>query len=113
MKLLPDENLPVKLKDFFSNEYEIKTVSDQDWVGKKNGELLGLMTLNGFDGLVTIDKNLVYQQNISKFDIKIFVLNIVDNKISTLKPFIKKLESYSGTTKEKNIVQLKIGESNS
>jgi predicted nuclease of predicted toxin-antitoxin system len=108
MKLLLDENLPVKLKGFFSNEYEIKTVSEQDWVGKKNGELLGLMTLNDFDGLVTIDKNLVYQQNISKFDIKIFVLNAVDNKISTLKPFIRKYKSHSDRIEEENIIQIDI-----
>jgi predicted nuclease of predicted toxin-antitoxin system len=100
MKLLLDENLPVKLKHFFPGNYEVKTVSEQGWAGKKNGELLGLMTLNGFDGLVTIDKNLVYQQNIEGFDITIFVLDSANNKIETLKPFIDEIETYSRTNKK-------------
>jgi|AntRauTorcE11897_2_1112592.scaffolds.fasta_scaffold06442_4 hypothetical protein len=109
MKLLLDENLPVKLNHFFSDNHEVKTVIEQGWTGKKNGELLGLMTFNGFDGLVTIDKSLIYQQNINRFDITIFILDAPDNKITTLKPFIRELESYSGTTKE-NIAQINVGE---
>jgi predicted nuclease of predicted toxin-antitoxin system len=70
MKRLLDENLPIKLKHFFSDKHEVKTVCEQGWRRKKNGELLGLMTLNGFDGLITIDKNLVHQQNIGRSDIK-------------------------------------------
>lgn len=55
MKLLLDENLPIKLKEFFSNTYVISTVREQDWSGKRNGELLGLMIDRGFEALVTID----------------------------------------------------------
>ena len=48
MKLLLDENLPKKLKlDFF--EYDIYTVTDRNWNGKKNGELLQLMQTEGFE----------------------------------------------------------------
>lgn len=65
------------------------------------------MTLNGFDGLVTVDKNLVHQQNITRFDIKIFILNAVNNKIATLKPFVAELESYSGLPEDK-IVQINV-----
>jgi predicted nuclease of predicted toxin-antitoxin system len=111
MKLLLDENLPVKLKHFFSGKHDINTVSEKGWAGKKNGELLGLMTLNGFDGLITIDKNLVHQQNIGRFDVTIFVLNAANNKIETLKPFIEKLESYSQPNDE-NIIQVSIDDEN-
>ncbi len=107
MKLLPDENLPVMLKHFFSDKHEVKTVSEQGWKGKKNGELLGLMLLNGFDGLVTVDKSLIYQQDINRFDITIFILNAVNNKIATLKPFVRELESYSEAPEE-SIIQINI-----
>lgn len=41
MKTLLDENLPKKVKYDFGEGYEMKTVRDMGWLGKKNGELLG------------------------------------------------------------------------
>ena len=67
MKILLDENLPKMLKINFADEHEVFTVREKSWNGKKNGELLGLMTLDGFDAFVTIDKNLQHQQNIKRF----------------------------------------------
>ncbi|MCY7377125.1 MAG: hypothetical protein LH472_14285 [Pyrinomonadaceae bacterium] len=49
MKILLDENLPKKLKINFAAEHEVHTVREKDWNGKRNGELLGLMTLDGFN----------------------------------------------------------------
>ncbi|MEO5998719.1 MAG: DUF5615 family PIN-like protein [Chitinophagaceae bacterium] len=49
MKFLLDENLPTKVKYDFGEGYEIWTVRDMGWLGKKNDELLGLAAFNGFD----------------------------------------------------------------
>ena len=57
MKLLLDENLPKRLKADFPG-HETFTVSDLGWNGKTNGELLKLMMEDGFDVLITFDKNL-------------------------------------------------------
>jgi hypothetical protein len=89
---LLDENLPTKLKFEFGENYEIKTVKDMAWLGKKNGELLGLATFNEFDFFITLDKNLKYQQSIKKFEIKFIVLLAFDNKHQTLQPFIEKIK---------------------
>ena len=35
MKILPDENLPAKLKYNFGENFETHTVKDMDWLGKK------------------------------------------------------------------------------
>ncbi|MGI8635354.1 MAG: DUF433 domain-containing protein [Segetibacter sp.] len=43
MKILLDENLPKQLKADFGPDYEVKTVRGMGWLGKKNGELLGLI----------------------------------------------------------------------
>ena len=105
MKLLLDENIPVKLKTQFSENHQVFTVKDLEWVGKKNGELLNLMIQNGFEALKTIDKNLMYQQNLNRFDIKIMILNASDNKLQTLAPFIHELElSLLKSNKESLIV---------
>ncbi|MEK7256285.1 MAG: hypothetical protein AAB316_16145 [Bacteroidota bacterium] len=91
MKLLLDENLPRKLKSEFGAAHQVFTVSDMKWTGIKNGELLGLLVMHGFDALVTIDKNLQFQQNLAKFPIRLFVLDAPSNKIPVLKPYIQNL----------------------
>ena len=56
MKVLLDENIPYKVKFDFGKEFEVKSVRDVGWLGKKNGELLGLITFNGFDFFITLIK---------------------------------------------------------
>jgi len=93
MKILLDENLPTKLKYDFGKNFEIHTVKDMGWLGKKNGELLGLATFSGFGIFLTLDKNLKNQQSINKFDLKFIVLLAVDNKHQTLQPYIEKVKN--------------------
>jgi len=97
MKILLDENLPRKLKADFGKDFEVSTVRNMDWLGKKNGELLGLIVFNGFDFFITIDKNLRYQQNLKKYNIIIFLLNAKNNRRETLQELIvrviKKIKS--------------------
>lgn len=52
MKILLDENIPTKVKYDFGEGHEVRTVRDMGWLGKKNGELLGLTAFNGFDFLL-------------------------------------------------------------
>jgi len=96
MKILLDENFPVKLKSDFTG-LDVFTVDEMNWKGKKNGELLFLMQQNEFDALVTIDKKLQYQQNLSKYNINIVILNLKDTREKFIKPFVpeimKKLNS--------------------
>lgn len=92
MKILLDENLPRKLKTDFGLEFEVKTIRDMGWLGKKNGELLGLIVFNGFDFFVTIDKNLRHQQNLDKFNITIFLLLAVNNRRETLQHLVEKVK---------------------
>ena len=37
MKILLDENLPKQLKADFGPDYDVKTVQDMGWLGKKPG----------------------------------------------------------------------------
>jgi len=91
MRILLDENIPRRLKFDFNIADEINTVQEMNWQGKKNGELLGLMTLAGFDAFITMDKNLQYQQNIKRFSIQIIILDALDSKYKTLQPLIFKV----------------------
>jgi len=43
---------------------------------------------NGFDLLLTIDKNMMHQQNLDKFKVTIAVLNSLTSKVKELKLFL-------------------------
>lgn len=68
------------------------------------------MILNGFDALITIDKNIPKQQNISRFPVTLFVLNAPNNKIETLKPYVAKLFNILTTGVKEKIVEIKLNE---
>ncbi len=92
MKILLDENLPKQLKADFGPDYDVKTVRDMGWLGKKNGELLGLIVFNDFDFFVTIDKNLRNQQNLDRIELKIFLLLAINNRRETLQALVGKIK---------------------
>jgi predicted nuclease of predicted toxin-antitoxin system len=92
MKLLLDENLPVRLKYRFGKEIEVAMVNENGWNAIKNGELLQLMVSHGFDILITADRNLCYQQNLQKYGIVVILLISNDNRYHTLKEYIPLIE---------------------
>src|SRR6266542_3602458 len=91
MKILLDENLHVNLKRDFTG-HEVITVADKNWKGKKNGELLKLMTEENFDLLITFDKHLEAQQNLEKFSVPVILLRANDNTYATSRKFIPMIE---------------------
>ena len=91
MKILLDESLPRKLRNDFGQEHEVLTVRDMGWLGKKNGELLGLLVENNIELFITVDRNLRYQQNLESLPFTIIVLLAKDNTRGTLRLLIPKV----------------------
>jgi predicted nuclease of predicted toxin-antitoxin system len=86
MRLLLDECLPRKLKPLFGEHgYECLTIREAGFAGKENGELLALAE-GQFDVLITIDKNIHYQQNIRGRNIAILIMRAPSNAIDDLRP---------------------------
>jgi len=92
MKILLDECVTKKLKIYLP-EYNIFTVTEMGWGGLKNGKLMKQCVDNGFDNLLTIDKNLMFQQNLDKFELMIVILNAVTSKIEELVLFISSFKA--------------------
>ena len=92
-RLLLDENLPIDLRLLFSPEFEVYTVVYMGWDSYQNGQLLTVMKQNGFDALITADRNLQYQQNIIKYQVRIIVLDCASTVLNELKPFIPLVEA--------------------
>jgi predicted nuclease of predicted toxin-antitoxin system len=87
MKVLLDECITKKLKPYLK-DLEVYTVSEMGWSGFKNGKLISLCVMNHFDILLTIDKNMLYQQNVENHPITIVVLESLTSKLEELKLFI-------------------------
>jgi hypothetical protein len=91
-KVLLDENLPVKLKYRLLDVCEIYTVNDKGWNALENGELINVMQEDGFDYLLTSDKNLQYQQNLAKYSVSFIVLNVLNNNYETVLLLVDKIK---------------------
>lgn len=73
-RILFDQGTPVPLREFLP-AHSVRTAFEQGWATLKNGELLDRAETNGFEILVTTDRNLRYQQNLSGRRIAIIVLS--------------------------------------
>ena len=92
MKILLDECVTKHLKPHL-NSHDVFTAREMGWSGVKNGKLLTLCVQNGFEVLLTIDKNHLYQQNLDSFPVIIVILNTVSSKLEELLFFIPALQA--------------------
>ncbi|GAB3961435.1 hypothetical protein GCM10028805_60380 [Spirosoma harenae] len=106
MRILLDESLPRKLKGDFGDEHEVLTVRDMGWLGQKNGALLKLMIDNGFEIFVTVDRNLPYQQNVTRLPLTIFVLCAFNSRRETLAGLIPKLFERLAQGDLQNVIEI-------
>jgi hypothetical protein len=73
MLILLDQGTPVPLRSFLK-EHTVRTAAQQGWSALSNGELLRAAEAQGFDVVLTTDKNLAFQQNLENRKIAIVVL---------------------------------------
>lgn len=91
-KILLDENLPRPLAKLFTAPLEVISVHDIGWSEKKNGDLIRSMLEDGFEFLLTADKNLQNQQNLDKYPVRLILLKIFDNRFKTILPYISVIQ---------------------
>lgn len=84
MKLLLDECVPKRLKNDFHG-YEVRTVDETGLKGVTNGALLHAAVTLGFDVLVTVDRKIEFQQNVSRLDLAVVVLVATPCRYAQLK----------------------------
>lgn len=89
MRILLDEcvdrRLSKHLQPFF-----VRTVPEMGWATIKNGALLKLAERD-FDVLITVDRNLAFQQTIPNFALAVIVLVARTNRLADLLPLMPKL----------------------
>ncbi|MET4081675.1 putative nuclease of putative toxin-antitoxin system [Pedobacter sp. UYP30] len=92
MKILLDECVTKRLKNYLA-DFDVFTVVELNLSGIKNGKLMVYCVENNFDVLLTIDKNLMFQQNLDRYAVTIVVLNSFTSKIEELETFIPSFKS--------------------
>lgn len=87
MRVLLDECMPKRLKRLLVGHLA-HTVQEMGWATKSNGELLQLMLAHQFEVLVTVDKNLPYQQNLRAAKVAVLVMAAKSNRMIDLNPLV-------------------------
>ena len=86
MRVLLDECVPRALRHDVPG-HEVTTVAEAGWAGVTNGELLRLAATR-FDVMITVDRNLEYQQSFAALRIAVIVINATSNDITVLRPLM-------------------------
>jgi hypothetical protein len=96
-RVLFDQATPVPLRPFLT-DCEIRTAAQEGWDRLQNGDLILAAEQAGFDVLLTTDKNIRYQQNLTGRRIAIVLITkqqwpelrphtaLVDSAISSAEP---------------------------
>ena len=73
-RILFDQGTPLPLRQFLQG-HKVSTTGQKGWNRLQNSELLNAAEAAGFDVLITTDKNLRYQQNLSGRRLAVVVLS--------------------------------------
>jgi uncharacterized protein DUF5615 len=84
MRVLLDECLPRRLKAELP-DHEVRTAQEEGWAGLKNGDLLRVAA-GRFDVLLTVDRNIAFQQNLRGLSIAVVAMVARSNRLDDLRP---------------------------
>ncbi len=102
MKVLLDANLDVRLVRAL-HWHDVKHVVDMGWGAKSDGELLVLAS-GHFDCLITGDRNLPFQNPISKFDLGVVVISIGSLRLKDVLLFTPEILDAIAATKAGSVI---------
>jgi hypothetical protein len=88
MLVLFDQGTPIGIRRYLDHHI-VKTALEQGWSTLENGDLLREAEKAGFDVLLTTDKNIGYQQNLSRR--KIAIVSLGRNRWSLIRPSLDRI----------------------
>jgi hypothetical protein len=75
MKILLDEQVNKRIKAALIPDFQAFRLKDMGWLGYQNGVLREKLNENEFTFLITCDKNMPFQQNFSKINFTIILMD--------------------------------------
>jgi hypothetical protein len=106
MRLLLDECMPRRFRQDLSGHY-VRTVQEMGWSGLKNGALLR-QAAPLFDALVTVDRGIFYQQNLTGATISVVILLSASNGLDALRPFLPALQTALNSITPGQVVRISL-----
>lgn len=105
MRVLLDESMP---RPFARAVYghEVRTVRQMGWLGTGNGELLRRAREAGFDALITVDRGIEYQQDVTRTGLGLVVLLASSNRVEALLPLAPAVVEALATLRPGQIVRI-------
>jgi predicted nuclease of predicted toxin-antitoxin system len=89
VNVLLDECAPARLGHLLTG-HSVTTVPRRGWAGIKNGDLLKLAEKE-YEVLVTVDRKLSVQQDLTKFDIAVVLIRARSNRLEDIRPLVPEL----------------------
>jgi predicted nuclease of predicted toxin-antitoxin system len=90
MRILLDENLDWRLRRDLPG-HQVESVPLLGWAGIQNGDLLQKAVESGFEALVTMDGNMVHQQNIARHALPVVALRAKSNRLEDTRSLMNQL----------------------
>ena len=90
MRVLLDECVTHELRTLVTG-HDVYTVAYLGWSGTRNGQLIARAAGEGFDALVTTDKNIRHQVSEGTLPIPVIILDVLTNDIDDVLPTLPAL----------------------
>jgi hypothetical protein len=87
MKVLLDECVTHDLRPLVAG-HDVYTVAYLGWSGTTNGRLIARAAADGFDVLVTTDKNIRHQVHEATLPIPVVILDVATNDVDDVRPLV-------------------------
>ena len=104
MKLLLDENMPHAFRHDIPG-HDVRTADYMGWKGRINGELLTLAR-DEFDVIITLDKSMENQQNLTEDDVGLMVIRAGTDDINVLRTLIPQMLERLKTIRRGEVVRI-------
>ena len=101
MKLLLDECVPRRLRTYLPG-HVVQTTQEAECAGFKNGALINQAS-HSFEALITVDRNLAFQQNPKTLPIPVIIIHSKSNKLADLKVFVDEINALLETKLENRL----------
>jgi len=105
MKILLDHCLNWRLKRSFPL-HDVLSAGEMGWERLTNGNLLATAAHEGFEILLTVDRNMVHQQNPRHLPISVMLIVVVSNEIHNVLPLVPRIEREIARMMPRTVIEI-------
>lgn len=106
MKILLDNCVDFRAKRLFPG-HDVSHARNQGWKDLANGRLLAAAADAGFSVLVTIDKNIRFQQNLATLPLSVLEIDVFRNRLRDVEALVEHIPAAIENTRRFAFVSLK------